>query len=214
MPDLVRLAQAARRILPPGCTVAARDPRQPAAPFPGEALSGALPPRLREFSAGRQAARAAMAELGLAAAAIPHGPDRAPVWPKGVEGTITHSARACLAAVRPASGGGIGLDLEEDAALPPDLWEAILSPSEREWALSRPDPGRAARLVFSAKEAAYKAQYPLTRQVFGFEVLALSVRCDRLSLRFVQRICSFAPGAAITGRWRRVEGHILTACWL
>ena len=45
------------------------------------------------------AARAALTALGHQACAIPVGERRAPDWPRGVVGTITHDKGAALAAV-------------------------------------------------------------------------------------------------------------------
>jgi 4'-phosphopantetheinyl transferase EntD len=207
MPDPALLVQAARRLLPPGCAVAAADPRAAYPLWPGEEVAGMTAPRRAEFSAGRQAARAALAALG-AAAAVPHGPDRAPVWPAGTTGSITHSATACLAAVM-RGAGGIGLDLEEDADLPAELWDSILLPEE----LARlgPDPGRAARLVFSAKEAAYKAQYAHSRRLFGFDTLAVVLTDGGFTATFRHPVGPFAAGHVLHGRHARAEGHILTA---
>ncbi len=159
MPDLDHLAAVARGLLPEGAAVAAADPGQLYPLLPGEALPGAIPSRGREFSAGRHAARTALALLGLPSCPIPQGDDRAPVWPSGISGSITHTHLACLAAV--IRGPVLGLDLEEDLPLDTFLWDSILGPEEQAWASGAPDPGFAAKLIFSAKEAARK---PPTRR--------------------------------------------------
>lgn len=211
MPDLQRLAALARALLPPGTAVAATDPRVNHRLLPGEALPGAVPARLAEFSAGRAAARMALAELGLPAIAVPHGADRAPVWPPGVAGTITHSATACLAAVS-RSARGLGLDLEPDAPLDPALWDTVLLPAEAAFVAEGPDAGRNAMLVFSAKEAVYKAQYPLTRLLFGFDRLALTpLPPQAFAARFTVDTAHFHAGDTVLVRHARAEGHILTA---
>jgi 4'-phosphopantetheinyl transferase EntD len=212
MPELAPLVSLARRLLPEGVAVAGADPGMMHPLLAGEALPGAVPARLREFSAGRHAARAALAALGEALAPVPRGDDRAPVWPQGVAGSITHTRGACLAAV--ARGrAGLGLDLEEDAPLDPSLWETVLLPEEAAWARGEPDPGRAAMLVFSAKEAAYKAQYAITRSLFGFEVLRVAITPGGLAARFTRDIAPFAAGDVLHGRHGRAEGHVLTAVW-
>lgn len=175
-----------------------------------------VPRRLAEFSAGRHAARAALAELGHAPVAIPQGADRAPVWPKGVAGSISHSRSACLA-IASVTQRGLGLDLEPDEPLSEDLWAAILLPDERRRAMVSADPGRAAMLMFSAKEAAYKAQYPLTRQLFGFETLEIVAEGDQFRhfrAVFHEAVGPFALGEAISGRFAHAEGHVLTLAWI
>ena len=203
MPDLARLAAAARTLLPPGAGVAARDPRADHPAFPGEGIT-AIPSRNREFRAGRAAARAAMAALGLPQVAIPMRPDRAPDWPPGLSLSITHSASACLAAVLPGARG-LGLNIEPDRPLPPDLWETVLSATEQ--ATHGPD----AMAVFAAKEAAYKAQYPVSEALFDFQTLAIVLTPGAFRATFCLSVPGFPAGSVIAGRWSRAEGHILAA---
>ncbi len=209
MPERAALVALARGLLPAGVAVAGADPGVMHPLLPGEALPGAVPARLREFSAGRQAARAALAALGLPVAAIPPGDDRAPVWPEGVTGSISHTRRACLAAV--ARGGpGLGIDLEEDEGLDPGLWDSVLLPEEAGWCRAQDDPGRAALLVFSAKEAAYKAQYALSCSLIGFDALQVAVTPGGLSATFRRDVPPFATGHVLQGRHGRAAGHVLT----
>jgi 4'-phosphopantetheinyl transferase EntD len=210
MPDLARLTAAARAMLPPGTAVAAADPQVLHPILPGEALPGAIQSRLREFSAGRHAARTAIAALGHAVRAIPQGDDRAPVWPAGLTGTITHNRTACLAAIS-ATAKGLGLDLDDDSPLAPDLWETILLRPERLWAETQPDPARAAKLIFSAKEAAYKAQYPTSLTLFGFDTLLIRIEGPTFTATFQCPIGPYAEGMALTGYHATTGGHILTA---
>lgn len=208
MPERAALLALARRLLPPETAVAAADPSRLWPLLAGEAPPAATPPRLAEFSAGRHAARAALRALGLPLAPLPMADDRAPVWPMGVAGTITHSRTACLAAAR--RGEGLGIDLEEDEDLPEDLWDTILLPAERHWARGQTAPGRAAKLVFSAKEAAYKAQYPRSRTLFGFDTLALEITAGGFTATFRHPVAPFATGDRLRGGWGRAAGHILT----
>ncbi|MFD1807677.1 4'-phosphopantetheinyl transferase [Gemmobacter lanyuensis] len=161
--------------------------------------------RQSEFRAGRHAARAALAELGLPDRPIPAGADRAPIWPLGLIGSISHSDRLCLAAV--GRGRGIGVDLEPAEPLEPQIHRMILSPEDRgsEGAVIS---GLETRLIFSAKEAAYKAQYPLSRQLFDFQTLAVTVqgiaskRASAVTLPHLPRsLCCKAAGR----RWRGIS---------
>ena len=210
MPDLAALTAAARALLPPGTAVAASDPQTLYPLLPGESLPGAIQSRLREFSAGRHAARTAISALGHPVRPIPQGDDRAPLWPAGLTGTITHSRTTCLAAIS-ATATGIGLDLEDDSPLAPDLWDTILLPPERLWAETQPDPARAAKLVFSAKEAAYKAQYPSSLTLFGFDTLLMQIEGPAFTATFQRSIGPFASGTALNGRHTTTGGNILTA---
>lgn len=167
----------------------------------GEELPHAIPARLAEFSAGRAAARAAIGGLGLPLCAIPMGADRAPEWPSGVIGSISHCAGACMAiAARTEHFQGLGLDLEPAIPLPADLWDTVLRPEERQVLdpLSDRD-GLMALRIFVAKEAAYKAQYPRSRQLFDFQTLLVSVSGDRFTAHFQRNIPGFRQGSAISG---------------
>lgn len=205
MDDLAALARAARDLLPQGHGLGVADPRAAHPAFPGETVAG-VAKRQSEFRAGRHAARAALAELGLPGRPIPAGADRAPIWPLGLIGSISHSDRLCLAAV--GRGRGIGVDLEPAEPLEPQIHRMILSPEDRgsEGAVIS---GLETRLIFSAKEAAYKAQYPLSRQLFDFQTLAVTVQGDRFEARFRRDIAPFTPQSVLQGRWAQVAGHFL-----
>lgn len=208
-----------QQVVPDGMAVVARDPGLiPDATDPTEAnaVSGAVPARVAEFHAGRAAARAAMVALGLPPRPVPMGPDRAPLWPEGATGSISHSATACVAVVGDAQRwGGIGVDLEEATALDDTLVAEICTTAEIAWLDRQPEAERGlmAKLIFSAKEAAYKAQYPLTRQVFGFD--ALEVEIDRAATtflaRFVQPQGAIVAGKTLAGNFAHAAGLIVCA---
>lgn len=205
MPDLAALA---RGLLPPGCAVAAADPRVLHPLMPGEETAGMVPKRRAEFSAGRHAARQALAQLGLPAVAIPQGQDRAPVWPAGVAGTITHCDGACLAAVS-VGMRGLGLDLEPDRPLDPQIHNLVLLPEDEV-----ADPANPALVAFCAKEAAYKAQYALSRMLFGFDRLILRAGPEGFTATFREETGPFAAGRVLQGRLARSGGFLLAAAWL
>lgn len=211
MHDLTALIAAARGLLPAAVAVAAADPTQPAPSlWRGEALPNAVQKRQREFAAGRMAARAALAQLGQPGQAIPIGPDRAPIWPPGVTGSITHSDTLCLVAVTQAQTL-IGLDLEPATPLEADLWDMILLPQERASLIGTPNAGLRAKLMFSAKEAAYKAQYARSKTLFGFDGLEITFSANSFTARFTQSVPGFAAGTQLNGGYTETEGHYLTA---
>jgi 4'-phosphopantetheinyl transferase EntD len=170
--------------------------------------------RRAEFTAGRLCARMALARLGIPAAPILPGPAGEPCWPAGVVGSITHCPgyRACAVA-RAADLAAIGIDAEPDQDLPGDLTEVVATPAELAWIRRREgaDPTvRWARLVFTAKEAAGKAWYPLTGRWPEHGELAVSAAADGT---LTVRLPGAGPGrpAAMTGRWLALGGLIITA---
>lgn len=136
-----------------------------------KAIAGAVVRRQREFAAGRAAAREAMAQIGWLAEAIPSAPDRSPVWPTGMVGSIAHNRHACVAiAGQHAQVHAMGIDIEDDIALDAALWKTICTPGElaKMALLPQSERGRWVTRLFCAKEAFYKWQYPQTERVLGF----------------------------------------------
>ncbi|MBS0558672.1 MAG: 4'-phosphopantetheinyl transferase superfamily protein [Proteobacteria bacterium] len=153
---------------------------EPLPPEEEAALVRAVEKRRREFALGRLCARRAITALGRAPVPLPSGPSRAPVWPAGLVGSITHCAPYCAAAVADAAlYWGVGIDAEPDEPLPPGVAEMVLTGTERAWiAAAAPIPSWD-RLVFSAKEAVFKVWHPLTGAWLGFHDADLSVDPDR-----------------------------------
>ncbi len=196
--------------------LASADPREPCDAYPEEmaAVKGAVEKRRREFAAGRMAVRLALRELGAPALAVPMGPDRAPVWPAGLVGSITHCDVACLAVT--AWEGEIallGLDMERDTPLENDLVPEICTEQERAWLAALEAPGQAAKVIFSAKEAVYKAQYPRSRTLIGFDALHVvpDLVGGQFTAEFREGVPGFAAGRRIAGKLAIGHGFILTA---
>jgi 4'-phosphopantetheinyl transferase EntD len=204
-PLLARVRARVQALLPAGVGTGVAPPCDPCTLHPVEAavIAGALPARQREFAGGRAAVREALLALGRPSQPVPMGADRAPVWPPGLRGTITHAAGLCLAAVTADPRcRGLGMDLEEDAPLPAEVLPEVLGQGEGDL-----HP----RLVFSAKESVFKALYPQVGHVFGFD----AVRIAAGPATFVAETrCALGPipaGARLSGRLWRGEGLILTA---
>lgn len=177
-------------------------------------LERAVPRRIQEFTAGRECARRAMADLGHPEASIPANADRSPQWPSGIVGSITHSENHCAAVLARTVDGyaAIGIDLEPAKPLPPDLADFICLPAEQSWLDTQRSDERSilARGIFSAKECAYKAQYPISRQFLEFHELsvALDMAKGTFSARFLRDCAPFEVNAELSGWIKVVEGHI------
>ncbi len=115
-----------------------------------------------------------MEQFGVTGFPLSVGADRQPLWPVGLIGSITHTAGYCAAAVAERSGLiAVGLDSETVGDVSRDIWPTICGASEAEWLRSLPADRQdaAITLIFSAKEAFYKCQYPLTREWLDFHDL-------------------------------------------
>jgi 4'-phosphopantetheinyl transferase EntD len=184
--------------------------------LPDEAplVARAVAKRQREFARGRTCARQALAGLGFERVSVLVGEAREPLWPNGVVGSITHDNTLCVVAVgRAERYVGLGVDVEPEGALTPEVAERIWSPAEAERAetVAALTAGSAARLVFSAKEAFYKCQYPLTRSYLGFHDVEVELGAGTFALTLKTGAGPLASGACFHGVWRRAGGEILTA---
>lgn len=167
--------------------------------------------RRREFATGRRLSRRLLARLGEPTGPLLRDEDRVPLWPDGVVASISHCRDLCVVAMGRADRyRGIGVDVEPDEPVSEDIERRICTAAERGWIASRAAsglaPGRAGKLVFSAKEAVYKAFYPSVREFWGFQDVELAL--DPESERFV---AALPPGAGLD----RVGGRIgLRSRWL
>ena len=178
----------------------------PLATPPGDLPLGAVAVRRAEFAAGRAAAMMAMQALGVPLARVGVAPDRAPIWPPGLTGSITHTRAVALAAV--ARVGALGIDVEQVGAVGPDLWDTVLNPAEQ--AVAKADPLRAT-IIFCAKEAVYKAQYPQTGLLFGFDRLEVTLQDGSFAARFTAKTGVIAKDTVWHGRYAGQAGHVLAA---
>lgn len=206
-------------ILPAGVAVAELmddDHAGPLFPDEEEAVRGAVASRRNEFISGRVCARAAMAKLGYAPVAVPRGPQREPIWPHGLVGSITHCDGYRAAAVaRSDLYRGIGIDAEPHAALPGDILNMVALPQEQRWLREQANTGiHWDRVLFSAKESIYKAWFPVARRWLGFEDVALQI--DAQAESFVAALLVSGPAldgralSQLAGRFRVANGLALT----
>lgn len=189
-------------LLPAGVVTAeAFDDRDDESVFPGEefVVARAVESRRREFVTARRCAREALATLGIAPAPILPGSKQEPVWPRGVVGSITHCVGYRGAAVAARSTlASLGIDAEPHVALSNSILEAVTVPTERPRLarLAERHPGTCwDKLLFSAKESVYKAWFPLTGRMLGFDEAELTI--DAAAGTFSARL--LVPGTRFDG---------------
>jgi 4'-phosphopantetheinyl transferase EntD len=151
--------------------------------FDGElkAVGNAVAKRRHEFIGGRVMARRAMTRLGMAPKAVPAGPDRAPIWPAGLVGSITHTGAWCAAAVSRANEiRSVGIDVADARSVGAELLPILCTASELEWLTMLPADDRelGATALFSAKESVFKAQYPLTQRMLDHHAVEVRFSGD------------------------------------
>jgi 4'-phosphopantetheinyl transferase EntD len=135
----------------------------------------------RQSGAARIAARRLATAFGLTDVALPRSASGATVWPTGLVGSLAHDDAVAVAALASDRNfAGIGIDVEPALPLPAGLVEVIATSAERR------RYGAAlvgSRLLFAAKEAVYKAQFPLDRERLGFHDVEIDLEAGRAHTR-------------------------------
>ncbi|MBX7430902.1 4'-phosphopantetheinyl transferase [Mycobacterium sp. Y57] len=176
--------------------------------------------RRNEFVTARHCARQALVELGLEPVPILKGDKGEPCWPAGVVGSLTHCEGFRGAVVgRREYVRSLGIDAEPHDVLPRGVLDAISLPAERHELTGMPGGVHWDRVLFCAKEATYKAWFPLTHRWLGFEDAHIAFEVDATGKAgtFTSRILidpsaeSGPPLAALSGRWSVRDGLALTA---
>lgn len=143
----------------------------------------AVEKRRREFTLGRAACHAALVNCGLPTPPpILKGKHNEPLWPDGFIGAVSHAAGIAVCAVcAREKTAGIGIDLEE---IPQDIdrntTALVCTPAEADWVDE--DPTRFT-MIFSAKEAAFKAFFPTAPGFHDF--LDATLVWDATHMRFL-----------------------------
>lgn len=186
-------------------------------PLPEEEplIARSVDKRRNEFITARYCARLALEELGQPPVPILKGEKGEPTWPGGIVGSLTHCSGFRGAVVGHSSDvRSVGIDAEPHDVLPDGVLKAVSLPGERSELGALPQDRHWDRILFCAKEATYKAWFPLTKRWLGFEDAHITFDADG---GFVSRILidpTALSGPALTelrGRWSVAGGLVLTA---
>jgi enterobactin synthetase component D / holo-[acyl-carrier protein] synthase len=192
------------------------------APLPEEEplIARSVAKRRNEFVTVRHCARQALGELGLPPVPILKGDKGEPCWPDGVVGSLTHCEGFRGAVVgRRAEVRTVGIDAEPHDVLPKGVLAAISLPDERTELAALPATLHWDRILFCAKEATYKAWFPLTHRWLGFEDAHITFTVDgsghagtfSSAILIDPAAESGPPLTALAGRWSVHDGLALTA---
>lgn len=192
----------------------------PLAAFPVEPDStGRMTRRRRHFLAGRWCARQALAHAGYAEHCPLHGDaDGVPQWPAQWLGSISHTdGRAVAVVARHTDLAVLGVDVER--VMSPqraDRLQARIATAGELARVSDFSTGAAVALLFSAKEALYKALYPRVRHFEGFDAAVLRARHGRLLTFELTRDWSagWRRGQRIEVRFRVGPQYVHSLAWL
>jgi enterobactin synthetase component D / holo-[acyl-carrier protein] synthase len=161
------------------------------------ALTNVVDKRRREFATARALAREGFERFfDVRGFDLLNAEDRSPIWPRGIEGSISHSDTRAWVALVDATFGTIGIDGEGRDELKRDL------------------RGRRALTLFSAKEALYKAQYPRSGLFMSYTSLRVDLgEAGLLTCTFQEAVDGFSKGFVVHGRWLD-ENELVTAVWI
>jgi 4'-phosphopantetheinyl transferase EntD len=151
-----------------------------------QSYSSAVNAVLDRAAASRIAARKLLESVGVPDWSMPRKPGNPPDWPAGWVGSLSHSDQFGAAAI--ASGhsiAGVGIDVELAEPLPSELVNVVVGRGDVA-------PGGAGdmaeRILFSAKEATYKALYPLDRRYLEFHEVLVDFDSGMAQTRYGRQV--------------------------
>lgn len=161
-------------------------------PEEGASIASRNPASRRASGAARIVARQLMQRLGFSPTSVLRDASGAPVWPKGLVGSLAHDDGVAVAALARAENvGAIGIDVEPAAPLPADMLGIVAGERERRQIAEDPLRGR---VLFAAKEAVYKAAYPSDRVFLEFADIEIDLSAGQATTRtgrtFSLRCCT------------------------
>lgn len=176
-------------------------------------VASAVESRQREFATGRVLARRLLRRSGRQDGPLLRDQDRLPVWPQGIVGSVTHCEGLCIVAIASARvQRGIGLDVEPDEGVRAGVDRVVCRGAEHDWVNAAEDAdacSRRVKLIFSIKEATYKAFYPELRTFWSFQDVGVEVDLD--AERFVAELPDGPDVRRVEGRVIRRDGFILSS---
>ncbi|QGU86910.1 4'-phosphopantetheinyl transferase family protein [Erwinia sorbitola] len=180
-------------------------------------LQRAVKKRRAEYLVSRYCLQQALATWGLASFVLHNGEDRAPVWPQGISGSLSHTRQRVCALLTRRQDLLLGVDCERimTAQVASDTHSMLIAPSEKILLEQCDVPFTTAlTVVFSLKESLYKALYPQVKQFMDFsaaEVIECHTRLQHISLRLTQSFSEeMKEGRVFTGKAELQPDQVLT----
>jgi 4'-phosphopantetheinyl transferase EntD len=169
-----------------GCRIIREGDEAHLLPEEARSIPARQPAMRRASGAARWIAHGLLAELGVDDFAILRAPSGAPAWPEGIAGSLAHDDDIAVAAVaRVGRISSLGIDVEPAQPLPDDIFALVATRADQTDAADRHLAGR---ILFAAKEAVYKAAYPLDREVLGYEDIAVDLNAGRATTKTGRKV--------------------------
>jgi phosphopantetheinyl transferase (holo-ACP synthase) len=172
--------------------------------------------RAAERSAGRTAAAAALAALGLVDTEVTADEGGRPIWPDGAAGSIAHTDRVAVAVVALVGPGepplAVGVDVEQVAALAAADAAVVLRPAEQEAVSRAGRPDELATVLWCAKEAVYKAWSARRGDALDPvepRDIEVTVVGGELTIEAHGSLVDVVGPAPVLGWWTEAGGHVV-----
>jgi len=173
--------------------------------------------RLSDFCTGRYCLRSCTNLLGFNGEIL-IGDRGMPLLPTGIVGSVSHS-KVLSGAVAASTENfqALGLDVESNGRISRDMWHLLFNEAESGFlnSLSAEDQVLTATKFFSAKEAFYKMQYPISGIYLDFhDVEMLPENEDALLLKLLSDAGPFKKGSQFELNAKVAGNEIVTFCAL
>ena len=173
-------------------------------------IRGAVNSRKASFLAGRYCVQTIFDRLGVKFE-VAMASNRAPIWPAGYTGSITHTKDRAFAVALPSSQmTSIGVDIERIMSLEKaKKIEGQIIDDQESAILGIEDFGMKVSLAFSAKESVYKCIAPMTGRFYNFSDVHITSWKDN---SFVFSVAgSSLPNSGFSTFFEVQEQHVITA---
>ena len=182
-------------------------------PFP-EHLQKAASKRRAEYLASRLCVRHALSQLGIDDFVLANDRDRAPLWPQGIVGSLSHTHHCIsLLLARAAGKKLLGVDCEQimQRQTAEEMQSMIVTAQEKAVLRQSGLPfATALTVAFSLKESLYKALFPQLREFMNFdaaEITHCTPNAGQVTLRLTQ---TAAAGREFSGRVLSDQDEVLS----
>ena len=168
--------------------------------------------RKADFGDSRWCAHQALKSFMDVQPPILRGPRGMPLFPDGIAGSLTHTEGFRAALLAPTHRWqSVGIDAEVARPLPEGVFSTIARPGEQRRirnTMRSEDLQLLDTVLFSAKEATYKAWFPLTHRFLDFDQADIDLRADGTFTSYL--LARPVPVPFIQGRWTIRNGYVIT----
>lgn len=179
-------------------------------------IQSAVKKRRAEYLASRMLTREVFTRLGQPDFILSNAADRSPLWPAGVQASLSHSTGiVVLAATKQPLCIGVDVEQQMSATTAEETTEMLMGSAERSCLQRLPlDFPLAATLLFSLKESVYKALWPQLYQPMDFyhaELVDVDLAAQRATLRLTHRFNDvFNKGTELSAEFHLQDREVIT----